>query len=248
MNKIISIAFACLLFSCGSNQTKVKSENSTTASDDTGFTTLFDGKTTNGWHSYGKTAVGKAWKVEGGAFHLDPSVKKGYQTEEGGDLVSNDEYENFDLKLQWKISEKGNSGIIFYVNEDTSKYHETWNTGLEMQVLDNGTPTRLGHDDSRLYTHRAGDLYDLLAAQDGTAKPLGEWNDVEIISNNGKLDFYMNGQHSLSTTLWNDTWKQMVAISKFKDMHDFGTFKKGKIALQDHGNEVWYRNIRIKKL
>jgi hypothetical protein len=117
-----------------------------------------------------------------------------------------------------------------------------------MQVLDNGTSTRLGHDDSRLYTHRAGDLYDLVAAKDGVAKPAGEWNQAEIISNKGKLDFYMNGQHSLSTTLWNDTWKQMVAISKFNSMPGFGTYKKGKIALQDHGNDVWYRNIRIRKL
>lgn len=247
MNKIILFAFACLCFSCGTNQTKMNSENNSAANDDNGWITLFDGKSTNGWHSYGKTTAGKTWEVENEALHLVGGAKKGYQTEEGGDLVTNDEYDNFDLKLEWKISEKGNSGIIFYVHEDP-KFHETWNTGLEMQVLDNGTPTRLGHDDSRLYTHRAGDLYDLLAAKDGVAKPAGEWNQVEMISNKGKLDFYMNGQHTLSTTLWNDIWKQMVAISKFKEMPSFGTYKKGKIALQDHGNEVWYRNIRIKKI
>jgi len=246
MNKDSLFGDGCLCFSCGSNQTSMNSENSSTADNDNGWITLFDGKTTNGWHTYGKTAVGKAWKVENGTFHLDASSKKGYQTEEGGDLVTNNEFENFDLKLEWKISEKGNSGIIFYVHEDP-KFSETWNTGLEMQVLDNGTPTRLGHPDGKLYTHRAGDLYDLLAAKEAV-KPLGEWNQVEIISNKGKLDFYMNGVHSLSTTLWNDTWKQMVAISKFKDMPSFGTYKKGKIALQDHGNEVWYRNIKIKKL
>lgn len=248
MNKIILFAFACLCFSCGSNQTTMNSENNSTAVDDGGWITLFDGKTLNGWHSYGKTTTGKSWKVENGAIRLDASSKKGYQSEEGGDAVTNDEFENFDLKLEWKISEKGNSGIIFYIHEDPKKYTETWNTGLEMQVLDNGTPTRLGHPDGKLYSHRAGDLYDLLAAKDGVAKPAGEWNQVEIISNKGKLDFYMNGQHTLSTTLWNDTWRQMLAISKFNTMPDFGTFKKGKIALQDHGNDVWYRNIRIKKL
>jgi len=247
MNKIIYLAIACLCFSCGSNQTSMNSENNSTGSDDGGWITLFDGKTTNEWHSYGKTMVGKAWRIDDGALHLDASAKKGYQTEEGGDIVTNDEFENFDLKLEWKISEKGNSGIIFYVHEDPSKYTETWNTGLEMQVLDNGTPTRPGHPDGKLYTHRAGDLYDLLAAKEAV-KPLGEWNQAEIISNKGKLDFYMNGQHTLSTTLWNDTWKQMVAISKFKDMPSFGMYKKGKIALQDHGNNVWFRNIKIKKL
>jgi hypothetical protein len=247
MNKIIVFAFACLCFSCGSNQTSMNSTNNSEAGGDNRWITLFDGKTTNGWHSYGRTTVGKSWKVEDGTLRLDAAAKKGYQTEEGGDIVTNDEYDNFDLKLEWKISEKGNSGVVFYVHEDP-KFSETWNTGLEMQVLDNGTPTRLGHDDSRLYTHRAGDLYDLVAAKDGVAKPAGEWNQVEIISNKGKLDFYMNGQHTLTTTLWNDTWRQMVAISKFNSMPGFGTYKKGKIALQDHGNDVWYRNIRIKKL
>jgi hypothetical protein len=98
-----------------------------------------------------------------------------------------------------------------------------------------------------LYTHRAGDLYDLIASKEAV-HPQGEWNHVEVISNNGKLDFYMNGVHTLSTTLWNDRWKKMIAISKFKDMPDWGTFKQGKIALQDHDEEVAFRNIRIKRL
>jgi hypothetical protein len=161
--------------------------------------------------------------------------------------VTNDEFGNFDLKLEWRISPKGNSGVIFYVKEDPSKYENTYNTGPEMQVLDNGSATVPGHPDGKLYTHRAGDLYDLLAAKEA-AKPAGEWNQAEIRSENDKLDFYLNGVHTLSTVLWNDTWRQMISISKFKDMKDFGTFKKGRIALQDHGDEVWYRNIRIKKL
>ena len=207
--------------------------------------TLFDGSSLTSWHTFNGKEPGKAWKIENGTLHLDGTAKK--QGEKGGDLATNDEYENFDLKLEWKISEHGNSGIIFYSVEDPAKYHESYNTGMEMQVLDNGTPTRRGHDDARLYTHRAGDLYDLLAAKE-VAKPLGEWNQVEIIANKGKLDFYMNGQHTLSTTMWNDNWNKMIAISKFKDMPGFGTFKKGHIVLQDHGNDVWFRNIRIRKL
>lgn len=252
MNKIILFAFACSFISGNSNQTSMNSTNNSGAADtsktvnDDGWITLFDGKTTNGWHSYGKDHVGSAWKIENGILHLDGAGKKDSKAE-GGDMVTNDEYENFDLKLEWKISSKGNSGIIFYVTEDPSKYENTYNTGPEMQVLDNGTPTRLGHPDGKLYSHRAGDLYDLLAAKEAV-KPLGEWNQVEIIANKGKLDFYMNGQHTLSATLWNDTWKQMIAISKFNTMPAFGTYKKGKIALQDHGNDVWYRNIKIKKL
>jgi hypothetical protein len=177
---------------------------------------------------------------------LDGASKKDSKAE-GGDMVTDEEFENFDLKLEWKISPKGNSGVIFYVKEDPSKYENTYNSGPEMQVLDNGSPTVLGHSDAKLYTHRAGDLYDLLASKDAV-KPAGEWNQAEIIVSKGKLDFYLNGVHTLSTTLWNDTWWKMIAISKFKDMKDFGTFKKGKIALQDHGDDVWYRNIKIKKL
>ena len=210
-----------------------------------GWVTLFDGKTTNGWHSYGKEKAGSDWKVTDGAIMLE-AAKEG-EKKDGGDLVTNDEYSNFDFKVDWKISPQGNSGIIFYIHEDSSRYHETYNTGLEMQVLDNGTSTRLGHSDAKLYTHRAGDLYDLLASKEAV-HPQGEWNHVEIISLNGKLDFYMNGVHTLSTHLWDENWKKMIALSKFKDMENFGTFKKGKIALQDHGNKVWYKNIMIKKL
>lgn len=211
-----------------------------------GWKLLFDGKTSNGWHSYGHPSALKAWSVKNGAFYLDAETVKNSPSE-SGDLVTNDEYENFDLKLDWKIGPKGNSGIIFYIQEDTAKYHATYETGMEMQVLDNGTPIRLGHADGKLYTHRAGDLYDLLASKE-VDHPQGEWNHIEIKSVNGKLDFYMNGVHTLSTTLWNNYWRKMIAISKFKDMDGFGTFKKGKISLQDHGEDVWFKNIRIKRL
>lgn len=240
----ILLAFAaCMTIvcvsSCSSSTHVMNSTNTSAAMDDGGWITLFDGKTTKGWHSYGKSDAGKAWSVENGILH----AKKG---EEGGDLVTNDEYKDFDLKLEWKISVKGNSGIIFYVHEDP-QYQDTYNTGPEMQILDNGTPTALGHSDAKYFTHRAGDLYDILASKEA-AKPVGEWNQAEIVTNKGKLDFYLNGQHILSTTMWNDHWRQMIAISKFKDMPGFGTFKKGKIALQDHGDDVWFRNIRIRKL
>jgi hypothetical protein len=234
---------ALLFFLCSSLKTNTMKDSLSQTEKDSGWEILFDGKNTNKWHNYGKQNVGNEWKIEGGVLHLDASAND----KEGGDLVTNEEYGNFDLKMDWKISEKGNSGIIFYVHEDPAKYRETYQTGIEMQILDNGTPTRLGQPDGKLYTHRAGDLYDLMASKE-VAKPLGEWNQVEIKSLNGKLDFYMNGIHTLSTHLWDDNWQKMVAISKFKKMPDFGTFKKGKIALQDHGDDVWFRNIRIKRL
>lgn len=246
MYKLVSVLAGVVIF-LSFNSFKSSPMNSSqkavSRQNDDGWITLFDGKTTNGWHTYGKKTAGNEWKVENGAIHLDASTPD----KERGDLVTNEEYKNFDLKLEWKISEKGNSGIIFYVHEDPEKYHETYVTGMEMQVLDNGTPTRLGQPDGKLYTHRAGDLYDLLASKEAV-KPLGQWNQVEIKSKDGKLDFYMNGQHTLSTKMWDENWKKMVAISKFKDMPGFSAFKEGKIALQDHGDDVWFRDIKIKKL
>ena len=244
MNKLFLSATIAALVGVAVSKTMTMSLSTTDINKD-GWVTLFDGKSISKWHTYNKATTGKIWKVENGAIHLDAALKKS-SPEEGGDLITNDEYENFHLKMEWKVSPKGNSGIIFFINED-KKYANTYETGLEMQVLDNGSATTLGHPDGKLYTHRAGDLYDLLAAKEVT-KPTGQWNAVEIVVNKGKLDFYMNGQHTVSTNLWNDNWKKMVAISKFKDMPGYGTYKKGRIALQDHGDEVWYRNVMIKRL
>jgi hypothetical protein len=248
-NKIIVFIAALSILAACNNNPDSKTENYTTTSaemkttdNDSGWVSLFDGKTTAGWHSYGKATAGDAWKVADGALYLDTTKKEGWQTT-GGDICTTDEYDNFDLKLEWKIAAKGNSGIIFYINEDTVKYKYCWQTGPEMQVVDNE-----GHPDGKIIKHKAGDLYDLISCSTETVKPVGEWNEVEIKSNNGKLDLYLNGTNVVSTTLWDESWKKMIAGSKFKDMPDFGTIKKGRIALQDHGNMVWYRNIKIKKL
>jgi hypothetical protein len=114
---------------------------------------------------------------------------------------------------------------------------------MEMQVLDNDR-----HPDAKIPKHRAGDLYDLISCSRETVKPALEWNKAGIRALNGKLDLFLNGENVVSTTLWDDNWKKLIAGSKFKAMPNFGTFKKGRIALQDHGNKVWYRNIMIKKL
>jgi Domain of Unknown Function (DUF1080) len=250
---LLFVGISVSLFACQSSQQQTNSGDTTqTAADssknmstkDTGWISLFDGQSLKGWHTYGKGSVGSAWSVDSGAIHLSaPNNKKIYQTKGGGDIVTDDEFDNFDFVCDWKISKAGNSGIIFYVHEDTSKYKETWNTGPEMQVLDNA-----GHPDAKIPKHRAGDLYDLISCSQETVKPWGEWNHAEIKCVNGKLDLFLNGVNVVSTTLWDDNWKKLIAGSKFKDMPDFGTFKKGHIALQDHGNDVWYKNIMIKKL
>lgn len=204
------------------------------------FKPLFDGKTTNGWHTYGKNTVGTAWKVEDGTLHFDPSENTNGQ---GGDIVTDKEYTNFHLKLEWKVAPKSNSGIIFYIHEDPKKFKNTYETGLEMQVLDND-----GHPDGKISKHRAGNLYDLIKSDIEPVKPVGEWNTVEIISDNGQLTFKLNEVIVVKTTLWDDNWKSLIAGSKFASWKSFGTFKTGKIALQDHGENVWYRNIVLKEL
>lgn len=207
-----------------------------------GWTLLFDGQTKTGWHVYQGKSDGSAWKVDQGTLMLDPREKKDWQTVGGGDLITDSAYANYHLSLEWKIAPKGNSGIIFGIQDDPAFEH-SWHTGMEMQVLDNA-----GHADASNPKHRAGDLYDLIAATPETVKPAGEWNQAEVIMNQGKLDLLLNGTKVVSTTLGDDAWKALVNGSKFKEWPRFATFPSGHIGLQDHGDSVWYRNIRIRRL
>lgn len=259
MKKLILPALLLATFSACNNSSKKdqpadgKDANGTTVSavnnvlteqqKADGWQLLFDGQSTKGWHKYGGAPVGSAWKIADGVLYLDTTQKENWQTKGGGDIVTDEEFENFHLKLEWKIAPGGNSGIMFYVHEDTVKYKWPWETGPEMQVLDNAA-----HADSKIEKHKAGDLYDLISCSKETVKPAGEWNLAEVKCVNGKLEFFLNGENVVTTTLWDDNWKKMVAGSKFVKMPDFGTYKKGKIALQDHGNMVSYRNIMIKRL
>ncbi len=208
-----------------------------------GWALLFDGTTTDGWHAYGSRTIGNAWRVANGTLYLDATNKDGWQIKSGGDIVTDEEYGNFELQLEWKIEKGGNSGICIYINEDKNKYPYMWSTGPEMQILDNN-----GHPDGTIHKHRAGDLYDLIPSKTEPVKPPLEWNQVKIVSLNGKLDFYLNGVNVVSTTLWNDAWFSTIAGSKFRNMEGFGSFRTGRIGLQDHGNNVWFRNIKIKRL
>jgi hypothetical protein len=207
------------------------------------WVSLFDGKTTNGWHSYGEKAAGAAWKVEDGILRFDPSARKNGKG--GGDLVSNESFNDFHLQLEWKISKNGNSGIIFFVQDNPKKYDYTFHTGPEMQVIDND-----GHADAKNISHRAGNLYDLIPTEEGHVNPIGEWNKVDIISSKGVLELKMNNVTVVKTHLGDDAWKELIRRSKFAtgETPDFGKVFSGHIALQDHSNEVSFRNIKIQKL
>lgn len=200
-----------------------------------GWISLFDGKSTKGWRNYNSGKIGAAWKVANGELYLDPAEKEGR-----GDIITEGEYENFELTLEWKIDSCGNSGIFFNVVEDP-KYKWVFVTGPEIQIVDNSC-----HPDAKIHTHRAGDLYDLIPCATETVRPAGQWNDVRIVSNKGSYEFWLNGTKSVSFTMHTPEWDAMVSKSKFKTMPDFGKARKGHIALQDHNDKVWFRNIRIR--
>ena len=237
-----TLLYSCLLSATllvGSPDKNVKKETAKPK----GWISLFDGKTTKGWHTFGKTTVGEYWKVQDGALFLDAAAKKEMKAQGDGDILSDAIFGDFDLKVDWKISPKGNSGIIFWVQDDAVKYEHAFHTGPEVQVLDND-----GHSDGKIIKHRAGNLYDLVEGKEGAVKPVGEWNTCEIICNKGKMEIILNGTSVVTTNYGDDNWKDMISKSKFKNMPDFGRVFSGNICLQDHGNDVWFKNILIKKL
>ncbi len=209
-----------------------------------GWELLFNGKDLSSFRNFKKETIGSSWVIDQNAIHLNsvPRSDGSWQVKDGGDIITKSEYENFELKLEWKIGACGNSGIMWNVVED-EKYDYVWLTGPEMQVLDNTC-----HPDTKYPTHRAGDLYDMIECKYVVVKPAGEWNQVRLISNNGKMEHWLNGHKVVEYEMHTDEWKEMVAKSKFKDMEDFGLAKKGHISLQDHGDKVWFKNIKIRKL
>ncbi len=206
-----------------------------------GWQLLFDGASTDGWHAYGSKTIGTAWKAVDGTLHLDTRPDGAPKT--GGDIVSDKEYRNFELQLDWKIDKAGNSGVCIFINENKDKYKWMWYTAPEIQIVDNE-----GHPDGKVFKHQAGDLYDLIPAKVKAANAPLEWNHYRIKCVNGKLEVYLNKQLVISTQLWDDAWKQLVANSKFKNLSDFAAYRSGRIGLQDHGNNVWFRNIKIREL
>jgi hypothetical protein len=201
-----------------------------------GWHLLFDGKTTKGWHTYLKPTASAAWKVNNGILELDPKAP------DQGDLVTDKEYENYELSVAWKISPEGNSGIIFGVHEDTT-LKQTYLSGIEMQVLDNEKA-----EDNKKANHLAGSLYDMKAPSASVAKPAGEWNVAKISKKDGHLIFWLNGTEIINVQMGSPEWQELLNNSKFKNWANFAKYPKGKIALQDHGHLVAFKNIRIKEL
>ncbi len=261
MKKIHSLLLAgtvVFAVSCHSGQKKAeeKSAQVTTAetADNTltadeassGWQLLFDGTTSTGWRGYNKTEFPKAWEIVDGTIHLKGSGNGEAGAVDGGDILYDKKFKDFDLKVEWKISKGGNSGIFYLAQEIPGK--EIWRTAPEMQILDNANhiDATLGKDGNR----QAGSLYDLIPAKPQNSKPFGEWNSAEIISYQGTIVHKQNGETVLEYHLWTPEWNTLVAGSKFPEYNpDWANVaKEGFIAFQDHGADVWFRNIKIKIL
>lgn len=213
-------------------------DNTLTAAEKAkGWQLLFDGKSIDQWRGFRKESVPTAWTVEDGAIAL---TGKG-----GGDIITKDQYENYELMLDWKISEGGNSGIIYNVSEDP-QYGTTYHTGPEMQVLDNERhpDAKMGKNGNR----QAGANYDMIPLSTPAVKPVGQWNTVRLVVNKGHVEHWLNGKKVVEYQLGSPEWEAMVKGSKFAAMPGYGRIKKGHIALQDHGDKVWYKNIKVRQL
>lgn len=231
--------------------------------DADGYITIFDGKSLDGWRGYGKDKVPSRWIIEDGCLKFCGTGTGEGQTGEGGDLIFAHKFKNFELELEWKISKGGNSGIFYLAQEVTSKDKDgnevlepIYISAPEFQVLDNANhpDAKLGKDNNR----QAASLYDMIPAVPQNAKPFGEWNKAKIMVYKGTVVHGQNDENVLEYHLWTKQWTDMLQASKFSEEkwplafellnNCGGENHEGFIGVQDHGDDVWYRNIRVKVL
>jgi hypothetical protein len=243
---VVRAALAMVLAGCAGNQpqseqrvasgqaeTQPGASVSTLTPDEqaAGWRSLFDGQTTAGWRGYRRADMPSGWQVVDGALTRVGS---------GGDIVTTDQFENFELTLEWKVAPGGNSGIFYRVTETGE---QTYHSGPEMQVLDDAR-----HKDGGSRLTSAGALYGIYPAPAGVVKPAGEWNAVRILVNGSHVEHWLNGVKVVEYELGSPDWEKRVGEAKFKEWPAYGRAKRGHIALQDHGDWVAYRNIKIKVL
>ena len=226
---IFALAFAL----AATSLTAAEPNKLTSAEKASGWKMLFDGKSLQGWRGYKTEAVGAGWKVQDGALVLTAA--------KAGDIMTAEEFGDFELSFDWKISEGGNSGVIYRVGLGESA---SYRTGPEYQVLDNEKAK-----DNKLGNHLAGSLYDMgPEAPRNLPKPVGEWNNSRLIVRGWKVEHWLNGVKVVAMDLASPEGKAAIAASKFKDWPKFASLARGHIAFQDHGDVVSYRSIKIREL
>ncbi len=237
MRSVLQLSLAALALLASVVRADEPAPNTLTEKEKTdGWRLLFDGKTTHGWHAFRGKDVPDKWKVVDGALVVSPKNGK-----HGGDIVTDDDFDSFELAFEWKVTPGANSGVMYHVSE-----HEDapYFTGPEYQVLDNKR-----HPDGRKKETSAASCYALYPPSEDATKPVGEWNQGRIVVDRfGHVEHWLNDKKVVTYDLGSDDWKQRVAKSKFNAWKKFGTLKRGRIDLQDHGDEVAYRSIKIKVL
>lgn len=231
--------------------------------DADGYYVIFDGTSTNGWRGYGKDALPARWSIEDGCLKFTGTGSGEGQTGEGGDVIFAHKFQNFQLELEWKVSKGGNSGIFYLAQEVTTKkedgterYEPIYISSPEYQVLDNANhpDAQLGVDGNR----QSASLYDMIPAKPQNQNPYGEWNKAKIMVYKGTVVHGQNDANVVEYHLWTQQWTDMLQASKFSQEkwplafellnNCGGENHEGYIGLQDHGDDVWYRNIRVKVL
>lgn len=199
--------------------------------DEVGMQALFDGKTTSGWRGYKQTSAPAGWQVVDGALT---------RVGEAGDLVSLEEYQDFEFEFEWKVAPGANSGVMFHVSED---HDAPWETGPEFQILDN-----VAHKDGLDPRNSAGANYAMHAPSADVTRPAGEWNQGKIIVHGAHVEHWLNGTRVVAYELWDDDWQRRVEGCKWKEHPDYGQRRSGHLALQDHGDQVAFRGLRVRRL
>lgn len=202
-----------------------------------GWKLLFDGKTLNGWRTY-QNKKSDSWSVKNGTIYCKGSTND--KSDLRADLITKEQFDNFDLSVDWKISPEGNSGIIYLFNENEKA---AYLTGPEYQIIDDkGFPQKL--EDWQMTAAN----YAMDPAIGAVTKPVGEWNNTRIVVKDGRVQHWINGKKVVDTKMWTPEWQKKKDEGKWKDAPKYGTVKKGHIAFQDHGSEAWFRNVKIRKL
>jgi hypothetical protein len=216
-----------------------------------GWHLLFDGTTFNGWRGLGYDSVPAAhWKIEDGAIRKIPNGQvprmPDGQPAAGGDLMTNATFRDFELTWDWKISRAGNSGVKYNVSEELSMAAAPNHAalGFEYQLLDDSL-----HEDNKVPSHRSGSLYDLIAPNASkTLRPVGQWNTSMLVFRGNHGEHWLNGTKVVEFDLGTPLMDALIARSKYRDIKDFAKRRAGHIVLQDHGDEVYFRNIKIRAL